>query len=284
MSDPTLALDLKTKYDQATRQAVEILKKANPVKIIRFGSAAWGTLHADSDLDLCVVVERADEHPLRDVRRDLNRLLWNHYRSGDIEIQLHVYDRDTFEDYLRREDPFLHEVIRGEVVYEAPEEALERLREPVAAYGPSRFAELAQIWLETAAQDLTHAQSALEFGFFSHACFSCQQAAEKALKAYLFAQRQSLVRTHDLVKLLNRCVAFDGSFEELGEICVTLNEYYADTRYPDTLKFGTAFTQAEANVAVTSSERVLDFIQARIEALFDREAEDGNNPENQQPG
>lgn len=271
MSDISLALDLKTKYDQATRQAVEILKEASPVRIIRFGSAAWGTLHADSDLDLCVVVERTGECPIRDVRRDLNRLLWAQYRPGDVEIELHVYYRDTFEDYLRREDPFLYEVVKGEVVYEAPGKAFELLKEPSAAYGPNRFAELAQIWLETAAQDLTHAQSALEFGFFSHACFSCQQAAEKALKAYLFAQRQSLVRTHDLVKLLNRCVVFDGPFEELGEICVTLNEYYADTRYPDTLKFGIAFTIEEANIAVIFAQSVLELIRPRIEGLIDGE-------------
>jgi HEPN domain-containing protein/predicted nucleotidyltransferase len=271
MSDIPLALDLKTKYDQATRQAVEVLKKANPLKIIRFGSAAWGTLYPDSDLDLCVVVERADERPIRNVRRELNKLLWTQYRPGDVEIELHVYYRDTFEDYLHREDPFLYEVVKGEVVYEAPGKAPELLKEPSAAYGPSRFAELAQIWLETAAQDLTHARSALEFGFFSHACFSCQQAAEKALKAYLFAQRQSLVRTHDLVKLLNHCVTFDRSFEELGEICETLNEYYEDTRYPDTLKFGIAFTIVEANIAVAFAQSVLEFIRPRIEGLIDGE-------------
>jgi HEPN domain-containing protein/predicted nucleotidyltransferase len=278
MSDIPLTLDLKTKHDQATRQAVEVLKKANPLKIIRFGSAAWGTLHAGSDLDLCVVVERADERPLREVRRDLNRLLWAQYRPGDVEIELHVYYRDTFEDYLRREDPFLYEVVKGQVVYEAPGKAHELVKEPSAAYGPSRFAELAQIWLETAAQDLTHARSALEFGFFSHTCFSCQQAAEKALKAYLYARRQSLVRTHDLVKLLNRCVAFDKSFEELGEICVTLNEYYADTRYPDTLKFGTAFTQEESDGAVAYAERAVEFIRLRVEDSLNAEVNHGNNP------
>jgi predicted nucleotidyltransferase len=108
---------------------VEILKEANSVRIIRFGSAAWGTLNEHSDLDLCVVVERTDERQIRDIRRDLNRLLWEQYEPGDVEIQLHVYYQDTFEDYLRREDPFLHEVVKGDVVYEAPEEAGELLKE-----------------------------------------------------------------------------------------------------------------------------------------------------------
>jgi predicted nucleotidyltransferase len=122
MSDVASVLDLQTKYDDATRQALEILKEASPVRIIRFGSAAWGPLHEDSDLDLCVVVERTDDRHIREVWRDLSRLLWDQFRSYDIEIQLHVYYRDTFEDYLRREDPFLHEVVKGEVVYQEAEQ------------------------------------------------------------------------------------------------------------------------------------------------------------------
>ena len=136
MTDFASALDLQTRYDQSTRRAVEILKGANPVRIIRFGSAAWGPLHQDSDLDLCVIVERTDERHIQDIWRDLSGLLWDQFKPYDIEIQLHVYYRDTFEDYLRREDPFLHEVVKGEVVYQAPGEAHELLREPFTSYGP----------------------------------------------------------------------------------------------------------------------------------------------------
>lgn len=271
------AMDLQAKYDEATRQAVEILKVSNPLRIIRFGSAAWGPLHEDSDLDLCVVFERTDERHIRDIWRALSRTLWDQYRPYDIEIQLHAYYRDTFEDYLRREDPFLHEVVKGEVVYEASGEAHELLREPSTSYGPSRFGELAQVWFEAATQDLTHAKSARELGFFSHTCFSCQQAVEKALKAYLFAQRQSLIRTHDLVRMLSRCITFDASFENLREACTTLNEYYTDTRYPDTLRFGVAFTRKEAAAALTCVEMALDFIRPRIKNLLDDEAENYGN-------
>jgi HEPN domain-containing protein/predicted nucleotidyltransferase len=271
------ALDLQTKYDEATRQAVETLKGSNSLRIIRFGSAAWGPLHEESDLDLCVVVERTDERHIRDIWRALSRTLWDQYRPHDIEIQLHVYYRDTFEDYLRREDPFLNEVVKGEIVYQAPGETRELLREPSTSYGPSRFGELAQVWLEAAIQDLAHTRSARELGFFSHACFSCQQAVEKALKAYLFAQRQSLIRTHDLVRLLSRCITFDKSFENLREACTTLNEYYTDTRYPDTLRFGVAFTRKEAGAALTCLETAPGFIRPRIENLLDEEAENHGN-------
>ncbi len=273
MSDVISVLDLQTKYDEATRRAVTILKGSNPLRIIRFGSAAWGPLHKDSDLDLCVVVERTGERHIRDIWRDLSKSLWDQYRPDDVEIQLHVYYRDTFEDYLCREDPFLSEIVKGEVVYEASGEVHKLLREPSASYGPSRFGELARVWLEAATQDLDHARSARELGFFSHACFSCQQAVEKALKAYLFARRQSLIRTHDLVKLQSHCITFDESFENLREACTTLNEYYTDTRYPDTLRFGVAFTRKEADVALTCVETALGFIRPRIKYLLDEEAE-----------
>jgi len=282
MSDLISALDLQTKYDEATHRAVDVLKIANPLRIIRFGSAAWGPLHEDSDLDLCVVVERTDERHIRDVWRDLSRMLWDQFRPYDIEIQLHVYFEDTFEDYLRRKDPFLREVVKGEIVYHSPGKAHELLREPSTSYGPSRFTELAQVWLEAAIQDWAHARSARECGFFSHTCFSCQQAVEKALKAYLFAQRQSLIRTHDLVRLLSHCITFDASFESLRQSCKTLNEYYTDTRYPDTLRFGVAFTPSEAAAALTCVEIALDFIRPRIKDLLDEEAEYyGNQPEDQ---
>jgi len=210
MGDTTSALDLKTKYDEATRQAVEILKEANPVKIIHFGSTVWSTPHEHSDLDLCVVVERKDERPIHHLRRDLNRLLWSRYKLSDVEIELHVYYRDTFEDYLRRGDPFLHEVVKGIVVYEALEKARESLKEPPAPHGPNR-------------------------------------------------------RTHNLVALLNRCTPFDESFEELRETCIALNDYYADTRYPDAPKFDVAFSSEETDVALTHAEIVLDFVRSRIE-------------------
>jgi hypothetical protein len=74
MSDVASAFVLKTKYGQATWQVVEVLKKADPVRIIRFGSAAWGTLHENSDLDLWVFVELIDQ---------LRRLLDGEKNSGD---------------------------------------------------------------------------------------------------------------------------------------------------------------------------------------------------------
>ncbi len=43
-------------------------------------------------------------------------------------------------------------------------------------------------WLSRALDDLRWARHSIEGGFLPQACFACQQAAEKALKAYLMAQ------------------------------------------------------------------------------------------------
>jgi predicted nucleotidyltransferase len=60
-------------YDEETRKVVEILKRANPEKIIRFGSSVWGTLTEDSDIDLCVL-KHLEDSSVREKQR-LRRLL-----------------------------------------------------------------------------------------------------------------------------------------------------------------------------------------------------------------
>jgi HEPN domain-containing protein len=69
------------------------------------------------------------------------------------------------------------------------------------------------------------------------------------------------------------CISFDEAFEELSGDCITLNEYCTDTRYPDTLRFGVAFTREEAGYAVTCAEIVLDFIRPRTQELLDGETD-----------
>ncbi|MBC8265227.1 MAG: HEPN domain-containing protein [Anaerolineales bacterium] len=50
------------------------------------------------------------------------------------------------------------------------------------------FEELAAIWLEKAKDDLQCARHDFDGQFYTQTCFGCQQAVEKALKAYLFSR------------------------------------------------------------------------------------------------
>ncbi len=110
--------DLQILYDEETRKVVEILKQANPARIIRFGSAAQARLRPESDLDLCIVVDNGHDQPLFRIAQSLYRLLSSSGYRHVIPIELHVLYQQTFEDWLARDDPFIQEVAQGEVVYE----------------------------------------------------------------------------------------------------------------------------------------------------------------------
>jgi predicted nucleotidyltransferase len=112
------APDLQMVYDQETRKVVEILKQADPARIIRFGSAAQAQLHPESDLDLCVVMDDGHDLPPFRLAQRLYRLLSSNGYRHVVPVELHVFHRRTFEDWLTRDDPFIQEIVKGEVVYE----------------------------------------------------------------------------------------------------------------------------------------------------------------------
>ncbi|MBS1253180.1 MAG: hypothetical protein MAG451_02228 [Anaerolineales bacterium] len=105
-------------YDQETKRIVEILKEAHPVKIIRFGSAAHGTPHPESDLDLCVLIEWQDDRPPFRIVQSLYRLLSKHKYSYPTDVEFKVYRPAEFDELLRRQNYFAEEIAAGEVVYE----------------------------------------------------------------------------------------------------------------------------------------------------------------------
>ncbi len=65
------------------------------------------------------------------------------------------------------------------------------------------------------------------------ACFHWQQAAEKALKAFLVAHNDDPPRTHDLVRLLRRCESRGLDAAELIDDCAELSRHAVAGRYPD---------------------------------------------------
>jgi HEPN domain-containing protein len=47
--------------------------------------------------------------------------------------------------------------------------------------------------------------------------FDCQQASEKALKGYLVFKNKPVIKTHDLIKLLESCTSFDSEFRKMDD-------------------------------------------------------------------
>jgi HEPN domain-containing protein len=130
---------------------------------------------------------------------------------------------------------------------------------------PDPRLELARGWLERARADLAMARLGLQDGSLSGlAAFHCQQAAEKALKAFLAWRNQPLPRTHDLPELLFRCQPLDATFAELQTATTVLDTYLTVGRYPDT---GPEPTPDEAAQALPHAEQVVDFVAIRLPAI-----------------
>lgn len=115
--------------------------------------------------------------------------------------------------------------------------------------------------MDQAEGDLAHARNDLEDKFFDWACFSAQQAAEKAAKAVFQALGQEAWghSVADLLRELNRSRPLP---EELIDIALELDKAYIPTRYPNAHPSGsprTRYTRGEASRMIGHAEKILRF-------------------------
>ena len=90
-------------------------------------------------------------------------------------------------------------------------------------------------WLEQAEADRKGARLLFEGGSYDLACFVAQQIAEKALKAFLYAEGEEFVVGHSVEALCRWAAEYDGDFDRLREEVAPLDGYYIPTRYPNGL-------------------------------------------------
>lgn len=94
------------------RYARRVARRFRPEKIILFGSYAYGTPHADSDVDLLVVMRAANE-----IDQSI-RIRWA--LPAPFPMDLLVRTPKNLQWRLEEEDWFLREVIsEGNVLYES---------------------------------------------------------------------------------------------------------------------------------------------------------------------
>ena len=88
-------------------------------------------------------------------------------------------------------------------------------------------------WMLKADRDLASAQRLLEIEpmILDNACFHCQQAIEKSLKAFLIYNGLDIERTHNIIFLLSECARFDQIFATVDPM--NINAYAVQGRYPD---------------------------------------------------
>lgn len=88
-------------------------------------------------------------------------------------------------------------------------------------------------WFLIADHDLTTAKTILHYEpmITDTACFHCQQAVEKYLKAFLIYKGATISKTHSIDFLLKQCKAIDAEFDSIEEN--GLDDFAVTIRYPD---------------------------------------------------
>ena len=117
-------------------------------------------------------------------------------------------------------------------------------------------------WIDKSEHDLMSAQRLLEIEpmILDNACFHCQQAIEKYLKAFLVYHGRDIERTHNIIFLLSECANFDPIFATIDPM--NINAYAVQGRYPDSPLMPTAaeaksYYQLALQIKTLATERIV---------------------------
>ncbi|WP_447972362.1 HEPN domain-containing protein [Nitrospira sp. Kam-Ns4a] len=118
-------------------------------------------------------------------------------------------------------------------------------------------------WLARAADDIREADHDLRAQppLLRGAVFHCQQAAEKALKAFLVARERPFRKTHDLDELGQAAVALDSTLTEVVTAAIDLTPYAWRFRYPGESEEP---SREEAERALALAREVYEAVLARL--------------------
>lgn len=125
-------------------------------------------------------------------------------------------------------------------------------------------------WLIQAKDEFEDANTLRKMERYYLALFHFQQAAEKALKAFLYVHLKSIkvFYTHSIAELVQLAINIDSDFKEV-ETSKKLDQYYITTRYPNGLPGGVPSQYYddpdEAEDAKVLAEKVIKMVDNKIE-------------------
>jgi HEPN domain-containing protein len=121
----------------------------------------------------------------------------------------------------------------------------------------------AREWLSYADEDLASCRVLLQspLALVGTASYHAQQAAEKALKAFLVAREHPLVRTHDVGVLVARCESIDASFAPFTAAAARLTPYAVMHRYP---RASDIPEMADVEQALADADTILEFVRTKL--------------------
>lgn len=116
-------------------------------------------------------------------------------------------------------------------------------------------------WLSRAAQDLGAARilARAPESYLGVALYHCQQAAEKAVKGFLVFHDQRPQKTHDIKRLVDMALPFEGGFFAWITAAEQLTPYATQFRYVDDL-VDTEPSREEFDTMFDAASALYDFV------------------------
>ena len=128
--------------------------------------------------------------------------------------------------------------------------------------------EEAQRWLAQARHVLDVAKTLRKEACYAESCFHAEQAAQVALKAFLYGRGERFVTMHSVKQLVERCATYEAAFQQLVDAGKVLDQYYIPTRYPDALGFPgvpyETYTERQADEAVQFATAILELVSQKV--------------------
>ena len=131
----------------------------------------------------------------------------------------------------------------------------------------------ARRWWQQAQADLAVVRTLRSAGHHAAACFQSQQAAEKAVKAVLFAHGARVVLGHSVRELVRQCEVHEAAFAGVVEPAALLDQFYISTRYPNGLPSpavpSETFTNSQAHTAQDAAEQIMAVVETYLRTHTD---------------
>ena len=126
----------------------------------------------------------------------------------------------------------------------------------------------AKAWMVKAWRDLETARRAAggDPPFYDIAVYHCQQAAEKAVKAFLVCHGKAHEKTHDIEILVDVAGEVDSNFNKLTDAADALTPYATRFRYPNAT-FAVEPKPAEYQEALNHAQTIYDFVLSLLPSV-----------------
>jgi HEPN domain-containing protein len=123
----------------------------------------------------------------------------------------------------------------------------------------------ARAWLQSAQSDLESARllGSAHDPKRDTAVYHCQQAGEKAVKAFLVARGQAFEKVHDIERLVAQAARLEEAFSQFDVAAAELTPLATAYRYPDETGFLRP-TQEEFEEALGHAQAIYDFVVQQL--------------------